>query len=158
MYDLLALAFQTDLTRVFTFMVGRELGGRPYPQIGVPDPHHGLSHHRNDPEKLAKLTRINTHPRDALLALPGPAAGHAGRRGIAARHLAGALRRRARGQQRPPATTTCRWPSSAARAPVGRGGRHLRYPKDTPMTNLLISMLGKAGSPGGAARRQHRAG
>src|SRR5207237_2996370 len=59
MFDLLLLAFQTDMTRVTTFMLGREVSGRAYPEIGVPDSHHPVSHHQNDPEKLAKLARIN---------------------------------------------------------------------------------------------------
>ena len=61
MFDLLALAFETDLTRVGTFMLGRELTGRTYAEIGVPDAHHPISHHQRDPEKLAKLTRINLY-------------------------------------------------------------------------------------------------
>jgi hypothetical protein len=62
LYDLQALAFQADLTRVATMMIGREGSVRTYEQIGVPDPHHPLSHHRNLPEALAKLTKINTYP------------------------------------------------------------------------------------------------
>ena len=143
MYDLVALAFQTDLTRVFTFMVGRELGGRPYPQIGVPDPHHGLSHHRNDPEKLAKLAKINKHHvelfshflkqlnetsdgdgtlLDSSLVLYGAGLGDSND------HLHYDL----------PVTVV------GGRGTGWRGGRHLKYPKDTPMANLLVSMLDKA--------------
>ena len=59
--DLQLLAFQIDLTRVSTFMVGRELNGRAYPQIGVPQAWHPLSHHRNVPELIASLARINRH-------------------------------------------------------------------------------------------------
>ncbi len=59
MIDLQVLAAQADLTRVGSFMVGREVSGRSYPEIDVPDAHHPLSHHGNDPEKLAKLTKIN---------------------------------------------------------------------------------------------------
>ncbi len=61
MYDLQLLAHQTDRTRVTTFMAGHELSGRTYPEIDVPDAHHPLSHHRNVPEALAKLTKINTY-------------------------------------------------------------------------------------------------
>jgi Protein of unknown function (DUF1552) len=61
MYDLQALAFQADLTRVATMVVGREGSVRTYEQIGVSDPHHPLSHHRSRPEALAKLTKINTY-------------------------------------------------------------------------------------------------
>jgi len=61
LYDLQALAFQADLTRVATMMIGREGSVRTYEQIGVPDPHHPLSHHRGRAESLAKLTKINTY-------------------------------------------------------------------------------------------------
>ena len=61
MYDLQLLAHQTDRTRVTTFMAGHELSGRTYPEIDVPDAHHPLSHHRNVPEALTKLTKINTY-------------------------------------------------------------------------------------------------
>jgi hypothetical protein len=57
--DLLALAYQTDMTRVSTFMMSKEQTGRSYPEIGVPDGHHPVSHHQNDPAKIAKLAKIN---------------------------------------------------------------------------------------------------
>ncbi len=59
MVDLQVLAMQADLTRVCSFMIGRELSNRTYPEAGVPDAHHMLSHHGGDPEKIAKLARIN---------------------------------------------------------------------------------------------------
>jgi hypothetical protein len=61
MYRLQALALEADFTRVITMMVGRESSIRAYDQIGIPESHHQLSHHRNDPAALAKLTRIQTH-------------------------------------------------------------------------------------------------
>lgn len=61
MYDLQVLAYQTDLTRVITFMVGREYSGRTYPEIGIPEAHHPLSHHQNDPEKYAMNAKLNTY-------------------------------------------------------------------------------------------------
>ena len=60
MFDLQLLAFQADITRVVTFQLTRELSNRTYPEIGVPDPHHPTSHHGGDPEKLAKIAKINT--------------------------------------------------------------------------------------------------
>jgi hypothetical protein len=60
MYDLQVVAFQTDLTRVSTMMVGREGSLRVYPEIGIPDPHHPLTHHRNNPDWVEKVKRINT--------------------------------------------------------------------------------------------------
>ena len=61
MFDLMAVAYQADLTRVVTFMMSRELSQRTYPQIGVSEQHHGVSHHGNDPEKIAKVARINAY-------------------------------------------------------------------------------------------------
>jgi hypothetical protein len=61
MFDLQVLAYQADLTRVITFMMARELSGRGYPQIGVSDAHHSISHHANDPDKLEPYSKINAH-------------------------------------------------------------------------------------------------
>ena len=61
MFDLQLLAFQTDTTRVITFLIGRELSNRTYPAIGITEAHHSLSHHQSDKEKLAKLAKINTY-------------------------------------------------------------------------------------------------
>jgi hypothetical protein len=55
------LAYQCDLTRVITFMIGRELSGRSYPQIGIPDAHHPLSHHEGDPAKIAIMAKLNAY-------------------------------------------------------------------------------------------------
>ena len=60
MFDLQVLAFQGDVTRVITFQLARETSNRTYPEIGVPDPHHPLSHHGNDPDKIERMSRINT--------------------------------------------------------------------------------------------------
>ena len=59
MFDLQVLAYQTDLTRIQTFMLGRELSARQYPEIGAPDAHHPTSHHTNDPEKQVNYAKIN---------------------------------------------------------------------------------------------------
>ena len=61
MYDLLALAYQADITRVATFMVAREESNKTYPQIGVHEGHHATSHHQNRPEKLEKLFKIQQY-------------------------------------------------------------------------------------------------
>src|SRR3989449_7689202 len=59
MFDLQVLALRGDVTRVITFQLARETSNRTYPEIGVPDPHHPLSHHGNDPEKIARMAKIN---------------------------------------------------------------------------------------------------
>jgi hypothetical protein len=61
LYDLQLLAYQADLTRVITFMYGREQSPRPYPQIGVPEPHHAMTHHQNDPAKMEKCVKIQQY-------------------------------------------------------------------------------------------------
>ena len=61
MLDLQLLAFQSDLTRVISFMIGKEQSARPYPQIGVPEAHHPLSHHNNVPELIAQMSKINRY-------------------------------------------------------------------------------------------------
>ena len=61
MQDLQVLALQTDLTRVITFMMSKEQSARPYPQIGVPDAHHPLSHHNNAPELVERMSKINIY-------------------------------------------------------------------------------------------------
>lgn len=61
LFDLMTLAYQADITRVTTLMLGRELTNRTYPQAGVPEPHHAVSHHQNNPETIEKHAKINTH-------------------------------------------------------------------------------------------------
>lgn len=60
-FDLLALAYEADLTRVFTFMMSRDASQRVYPNIGITEPHHSMSHHGNDPSKIANLVKLNTY-------------------------------------------------------------------------------------------------
>src|SRR5262249_10980283 len=71
MLDLQVLAFQCDLTRVITFMVGHEHSGMTYPQIGVPDAHHPISHHQQEPEKVAKVAKIKAYHSQKLAGLRG---------------------------------------------------------------------------------------
>ena len=146
MFDLLALAYQTDLTRVGTFMLSREVSGRAYPEIGVPDAHHGCSHHQNDPAKLEKLAKINTfHMQqfayflDKLQSTPdgdGTLLDHSMMiygSGISDGNIHFHMD----------------LPIIVAGGGGGtlQGGRHLRYASDTPLTNLYVSVLGKLGVP-----------
>jgi len=61
MFDLIAIAYQTDMTRVATFMMARDLHNRTYPGIGINEPHHALSHHQEKPDKIARFARVNTY-------------------------------------------------------------------------------------------------
>ena len=115
MFDLQALAFQADLTRVATMMIAREGSTRTYPEIGVPDPHHPLTHHRNNTEWIEKVTQINEFHMELFAQLHREADGDAGRRRHAARSLDDRLRQRHRRRQ----------PAHAPR-PAGAAGRQRR--------------------------------
>lgn len=146
MIDLQVLAFQADLTRVTTFMIGREGTWRSYPDIGVPDAHHAMTHHSHDPEKIAKVILINKHHvamfaymLERMRSIPdgdGTLLDHSmlvygSSISDGNQHLHHDL------------------PILLAGSGAGRvrTGRHLRYARETPMTNLLLSMLDLAGAP-----------
>ena len=146
MLDLQLLAFQTDLTRVITFMFGRELSGRPYPQIGVPDAHHPLSHHNDRPDLVAKMSKINGY--------------HAG---LFAKYLT-KLRatKEADGTLMDSATilygsgiSNSTWHSGISLpllvmgGGAGRlkGGQHLKYSGGPGMANLLLTLMDKLDMP-----------
>jgi hypothetical protein len=145
MLDLVALAYQADITRVFTMIFARELSSRTFAHIGVPDQHHALSHHRNDAELIAKkakidvyhatllnhfLTRLKSTPDgdgsllDHSLTLYGGGMGD----GNLHRHFD--------------------LPCLVAGTLGGqfKTGRHLAFPDKTPMTNLLLTVMDKAGA------------
>jgi hypothetical protein len=146
LYDLQLLAYQSDLTRVITFMYGREQTGRPYPQIGIHEPHHQLSHHQNDPAKLEKCTKIQTYHvtlfaeyleklrstpdgdgslLDHVILLYGAGLSNSDR------HSHGPL----------PALVL------GGGAGTIRGGRHVVYPDGTPLANLHVTLLDRLGVP-----------
>jgi hypothetical protein len=146
LYDLQLLAYQSDMTRVITFMYGREQSPRPYPQIGVPEPHHPVTHHQNDPAKMEKCAAIqryhvklftdyleklrNTPDGDGslldhMIILYGAAISNSDR------HTHGPL------------------PTLLVGGGGGtlKGGRHLVYPEHTPLTNLQLTLLNLLGVP-----------
>lgn len=146
MYDLMALAFQTDTTRISSFIAAHDGSNRQYPFIGVSDGHHDLSHHQNDPAKKEKIAKINqfhttqfAYFLQRLKAIPegegtlldncmivyGSGLGD----GNAHNHdnLPVLLAGRGGGTVRP--------------------GRHIVYEKETPMANLFLSMLHQMGAP-----------
>jgi hypothetical protein len=146
MYDLLALAYQCDLTRVGTFMIGKEVSGRSYPEIGVPDGHHACSHHQNDPAKLEKLAKINrfhmehfAYFLEKLRTTPdgdGSLLDHSifvYGSGISDGNIHFHLD----------------LPMVVVGGGAGtlKGGRHVRYKDDTPIANLYVSLLDKLGLP-----------
>ena len=143
MYEMLVLAYQGDLTRVFTFMSDRELSQRTYPQIGVSEQHHTVSHHGNDPSNIAKVVKINTYHvelftrfLDQLKATPdgdGSLYDHTllfygGGMGNPNQHASDPL------------------PLFAVGGGVGRGGRHIQLAPRTPVGNLWMAVAKRFGS------------
>jgi hypothetical protein len=140
MFDLLLVAFQTDLTRVSTFMLAREGSTRTYREIGIPDAHHALTHHRGNPEWIEKVARINTY--------------HVEQFG----YFLGKLKSTPDGDGSLLDHTLLVYGSGLsdgnrhdhADLPVlvaggGLGGRHIRYAKETPMNNLHLMLLDRVG-------------
>ena len=146
MFDLLLLAFQTDMTRVSTFMLGREVSGRAYPEIGVPDSHHPTSHHQNDPEKLRKLEKINTfHLKQFAYFVERLRSTPDGDGSLLDHSLllygSGISDSNIHMHDNLPLVLVGRAGGRIA------GGRHVTYPKDTPVTNLFLNMLDIVGVP-----------
>ena len=146
MFDLQLLAFQTDLTRVTTFIMSREVSSRTYPELGIPDPHHPISHHQNDATKIEKLTKINAFHVDLFS------------------HFLERLRATEDGDgsllDQVMITYGCgisdsnqhlhnNLPILVAGGGGGQisGGRHLRFADDTPMANLFLTLLDKMDVP-----------
>ncbi|RXK56334.1 DUF1552 domain-containing protein [Oleiharenicola lentus] len=144
MFDLQVLAWQGDITRVITFQLARETSNRTYPEIGVPDPHHPLSHHGNDPEKIARMAKINAHHvslfsyfLDRLRNTPdgdGSLLDHSAL-------LYGS------GIGNPNVHDHSELPIIVAGGGVAglKHGRHIRYDQPTPLANLHLTLLDKVG-------------
>jgi uncharacterized protein DUF1552 len=146
MYDLAALAWQANVTRVFTYMVAREVSNRTYPQIGVPDGHHATSHHQNKPEKIEKLAKIQSYHVGLFAGFLKKLQSAPDGDGSLLDHaviLFGSNMSNSNLHNHFPL------PNLVAGTGAGRlqGGRHLRYPDHTPMSNLLLTLLDKAGVP-----------
>jgi hypothetical protein len=144
MFDLQVLAFQTDLTRVSTFMMGREQSDRTFREIGIADSHHGLTHHSNDPVKIAKVLQINIlHARlfayflDKLRSTPDGDGSLLDHSMIV--YGSGISEGNSHSYTDLPILL------AGGTAVNIKGGRHLRHPKDTPITNLYITLLDKLG-------------
>ena len=144
MLDLQVLAYQTDLTRVITFMLGRELSGRQYPEIGAPDAHHPSSHHENDPGKQANYARINAYHTSLFAYYVEKLRSTRDGDGSLLDHTALLYGSgMADGNQH----ATQDLPLVLAGGGAGRGGRHLRFPPDTPLPNLHVTLLDWLGAP-----------
>jgi hypothetical protein len=144
MMDMLALAYQTDLTRVSTFMLAKEVSGRSYPEIGVGDSHHPVSHHQDEPAKLERLHKINEyHMRqfaylvDKLSKLPegdGTMLDH-----TLFLYGTGISDSNTHFHDDLPIALV------GGKAAGIKGGRYIRFPKGTPLTNLHLTILENMG-------------
>ena len=148
MYDLQLLAHQTDRTRVTTFMSGHELSGRTYPEIDVPDAHHPLSHHRNVPEALAKLTTINTYHVSLFAKFVEKLRSTPDGDGSLLDHM---ILMYGAGMSDSNSHSPYNLPIVLLGGGAGQlaGGRHVAYPERerTPLANLHVSLLDKLGAP-----------
>ncbi len=146
MFDLQVLALQGDVTRVITFQLARETSNRTYPEIGVPDPHHPLSHHGNNAEKVALMAKINSFHvslfAEFVLKLKKTTDGN----GSLLDH---SLYLYGSGMGNPNVHDHTNLPTIVAGGAAGkmRGGRHIQYDKPTPLANLHLSLLNKVGVP-----------
>ena len=142
MIDLQVLAFQADLTRVITFMMSREVSPRTYPELGIPDPHHGLSHHQNRPEQMAKLAKLNRHHIEQIAYFMDRLAATPDGDGTL---LDQVLLQYGSGISDGNQHLHVNLPVLVAGAI--EGGRHLRVAEETPLTNLQLAVLDKLGVP-----------
>lgn len=148
LFDMLVLAYQTDLTRVATFMLVRELSLRTYPEIGVPDPHHPLSHHQNNPEKLAKQAKLNIFHLKLLAHFLEKMAATPDGDGSLLDHT---LLLFGSGMS----DSNLHLPRNVPTIVVGgptfqiKGGQHIKVADETPLANLQMTVMDKMGVPVG---------
>ncbi len=140
MCDLQVLACQCDLTRVITLMLGREFSGVTYPQIGVPDAHHPITHHAGEAEKIAKVEKINAYHVTHFAYLLNKMRSTADGDGTLLDH---ATLLYGTGMGECNAHDPRNIPLIIAGSGAGtlKGGRHIRYPKETPLANLHLTLL-----------------
>jgi hypothetical protein len=144
MFDLQTLALQGDVTRVITFQLARETSTRTYPEIGVPDPHHPLSHHANNPEKLEKLAKINAYHVSLFAYFLDKLKATTDGDGTLLDH---SLFLYGSGMGNPDVHDHIDLPILVAGGAAGRvkGARHVKYAEPTPLANLHLTLLDRAG-------------
>ena len=146
MFDMAALAYQGNLTRIVNYMMAAEVSGRTYNNVGVPDAFHALSHHANDPAKKEKLVRIQKYHTEVFAKWLTKLANTPDGEGSLLDHsiiLYGSnMSNSDRHNQFP-------LPTAIIGGGCGKlkGGQHLRYPDHTPLANVLLTMLDRAGVP-----------
>ncbi|HEY7335860.1 MAG TPA: DUF1552 domain-containing protein [Bryobacteraceae bacterium] len=146
MFDLMAIAFQADITRISTFMMAREVSYRTFPMLGISEGFHPASHHQNNPERLENLTKINTYHVGLMAYFLGKLKATPDGDGNLLDH---SLVLFGSGMSNSNIHNHSPLPVFVAGGAAGRmkGGRHLKNPEETPMSNLLLTILDKAGVP-----------
>jgi hypothetical protein len=146
MFDLNVLAFQTDLTRVSTFLMGREKSGRTYPEIGVPDPHHPISHHQNRPEMLEREAKINVFHMRLFAHFLGKLQATPDGDGTLLDH---SLIVHGAGMSNSDIHLHHDLPMLLAGGGAGqvKGNRHIKFDDDTPLSNLWLTLIDRMGLP-----------
>jgi len=144
MFDLQLLAYQGDVTRVITFQLARETSNRTYPETGVTDPHHALSHHGNDPDKIARMAKINRFHVSLFAEYLQKLAATPDGDGSLLDHT---LLLYGSGMGNPNVHDHINLPAIVAggKAHGMKGGRHIRFDNPTPLANLHLTLLDKAG-------------
>ena len=144
MFDLQVLAMQGDVTRVTTFQLARETSNRAYPEAGVSDPHHPLSHHGNDPEKVAKIAKINAFHVSLFAEFLGKLKAAKEGNGSLLDH---SLLLYGSGMGNPNVHDHTNLPVIVAGGAAGgmKGGRHIRFDRPTALANLHLTLLDKVG-------------
>jgi uncharacterized protein DUF1552 len=144
MFDLQVLALQADVTRVITFQLARETSNRTYPEIGVPDPHHPLTHHGNDPEKIARMAKINAFHVSLFAYLVEKLKATREGDGTLLDHT---LYLYGSGMGNPNVHDHVNLPILVAGGGATgiKGGRHIRYTEPTPLANLHLTLLERVG-------------
>jgi hypothetical protein len=144
MFDLQVLALQSDVTRVITFQLARETSNRTYPEIGVPDPHHPLTHHGNDPDKIARMAKINAFHVSLFASFLEKLKATSDGNGSLLDH---SLYLYGSGMGNPNIHDHVNLPILVAGGGAGRvkGGRHIKYGEPTPLANLHLTLLERVG-------------
>src|SRR4051812_9611155 len=146
MLDLQLLAFQSDLTRVISFMIGKEQSARPYPEIGVPEAHHPLSHHNDIPELIAQMSKINRYHAELFAKYVAKLRATPDGDGTLLDHTTILYGAGISNSQRHAGDNL---PLMLVGGSSGRikGGRHLKYTDKPMMANLLVTLMDKMDVP-----------
>jgi hypothetical protein len=144
MYELVAVAFQGDITRVASYMVSRELSSRTYPMIGINEGHHGVSHHQNNPAQMAKCVKIQTYHAQLFASFLAKLKATPDGDGNLLDH---SLFMYGSGMSNSNVHTHENLPIVLVGGAAGRlkGDRHVRVEDGVPLSNLLLALLDKAG-------------